>query len=134
MGCDFLLHLYHHQLPKNHHFLFVFIYPVFDTPWQFGGAFAYKGGVLQAGGSDIVLSVPIGAVPRDQAIDIYGSIFTDTANIRRKVRPQRPFQRKEFKNSDCDHPDNCVFLLLKSVSMFFLYDLELSIELGSFFL
>ncbi|GFO41946.1 hypothetical protein PoB_006845100 [Plakobranchus ocellatus] len=55
------------------------------TPWQFGGAFNSKGGVLQARKSDVVLSVPSGAVSKGQAVDIYGAIFTDTAEIRRKL-------------------------------------------------
>ncbi|GFS04169.1 hypothetical protein ElyMa_004649300 [Elysia marginata] len=58
---------------------------VLGTPWQFGGAFTCKGGLLQARRSDVVLSVPFGAVSRGQAIDIYGSIFTDTADVRRKI-------------------------------------------------
>ncbi|RUS72080.1 hypothetical protein EGW08_020162, partial [Elysia chlorotica] len=58
---------------------------VLGTPWQFGGSFTHKGGVLQARGSDVVLSVPLSAVPRGQAVDIYGSVFTDTADIRRKI-------------------------------------------------
>ena len=59
--------------------------PAFNTAWQFGGTFTSHGGSLQAEGSDVSLVVGVGAVPRGDYVDIYGAVFTDVVEIRKKV-------------------------------------------------
>ena len=61
-------------------------FSVFGTSWQFGGTFTSRGGVLQAKGSDISLVVVPNAIPKGDYVDVYGAIFTDVSEIRKKVR------------------------------------------------
>ncbi|CAG5123056.1 unnamed protein product, partial [Candidula unifasciata] len=58
---------------------------VFGTPWQFGGTFTSQGGVLQAKDSDVCLVVVANAVAKAEYVDIYGAVFTDTVEIRKKL-------------------------------------------------
>ncbi|XP_059159394.1 uncharacterized protein LOC131943344 isoform X2 [Physella acuta] len=57
---------------------------VFNTPWQFGGTFTNRGGKMQSSGSDVCLRVMSSAIPKGEYIDIYGAVFTDTTEIRKK--------------------------------------------------
>ncbi|BFY98225.1 hypothetical protein BsWGS_01265 [Bradybaena similaris] len=58
---------------------------VFGTPWQFGGTFTSRGGKLQAKDSDVCLVVVANAVAKADYVDIYGAVFTDTIEIRKKL-------------------------------------------------
>ncbi|XP_012934590.1 uncharacterized protein LOC101859152 isoform X2 [Aplysia californica] len=57
---------------------------VFGSSWQFGGSFTSRGGVMQANGSDVSLVVVANAIPKSRYVDIYGAVFTDVSEIRRK--------------------------------------------------
>uniref|UniRef100_A0A2C9KPV6 ZU5 domain-containing protein n=1 Tax=Biomphalaria glabrata TaxID=6526 RepID=A0A2C9KPV6_BIOGL len=59
---------------------------VFGTPWQFGGTFTSKGGVMQAKDSDVSLHVVANAILKGDYVDIYGAVFTDTPEIRKKFQ------------------------------------------------
>lgn len=58
---------------------------VFGTPWQFGGTYTSRGGVLQAENSDVRLVVTANAVPKRDYVYVFGAVFTDTVEIRKKV-------------------------------------------------
>ncbi|CAG5134981.1 unnamed protein product, partial [Candidula unifasciata] len=59
---------------------------VFGTPWQFGGTFTSRGGLMQAADSDVCLMVVPNAVPKGEYVDIYGAVFTDTTQIRKRMK------------------------------------------------
>ena len=63
-----------------------FISSVFGSPWQFGGTFTSRGGVMQAKDSDISLVVVANAISKGDYVDVYGAIFTDISEIRKKVK------------------------------------------------
>ncbi|CAL1525923.1 unnamed protein product [Lymnaea stagnalis] len=57
---------------------------VFGTQWQFGGSFSSSGGIMQAKNSDVALYVPSNAIPRGEFVDIFGAVFIETQEIRKK--------------------------------------------------
>lgn len=65
--------------------VYIAYFSVFGTPWQFGGTFTSRGGVMQAKDSDVCLMVVPNAVHKGEYVHIYGAIFTDTTEIRKKV-------------------------------------------------